>query len=106
MAVFQSLVTVRAPISPSECSDPAGVNPIIPECWTSLNINQHVIDWWATYNATCQKGISFAQCFLEMIDISLVGDLPEIEDQPEGLLHRVQYLLGLGLLQGILHRYW
>ncbi len=63
------LTVVNAQTDPNDCMNPGGVNGITPECWTALAINQHVTDWWATYNTTCHPGTPFAQCFLQILNM-------------------------------------
>ena len=60
---------VQAQIDSNDCQDPAGVNGISPACWNALEINTHVNNWWSTFNSTCRSGTSFAQCFLQIIDM-------------------------------------
>ena len=54
------------------CLDPAGIFPLNPSCWTTLNVGQYVTDWSVNHSATCLPGTPFAQCFLEFLDL---GDL-------------------------------
>ena len=69
LPLFQSLTSVQAQPQPSDCSDPAGIVPLNPQCWTALNISQHIMDWSATHNTTCQSGTPFASCFLRVLDM-------------------------------------
>ena len=64
--VALSFADVQTQSEDPGCSNPGGVNGITAECWTSLAINQHVTD---TYNATCHPGTSFAECFLQILDL-------------------------------------
>ena len=68
-ALFHRYIFAQAQVNPNDCQNPAGVNPISPACWTALAINQHITDWWATYNTTCRSGTPFAQCFLQVLDM-------------------------------------
>ena len=67
LLLVQSLT--RAQPKPSDCSDPAGIVPLNPSCWTALNISGHVMDWSTTHSSSCPTGTPFASCFLRTLDM-------------------------------------
>ena len=71
LSLFYGAASAQATVDPTNCMDPAGINGISPACWTALAINQHVTDWWATYEATCHPGTPFVQCFLQINNLGL-----------------------------------
>ena len=71
--LFQMSISASAQIlnftDTRHCSDPGGIEPLNPHCWNSLGVSQYLTNWSATYGKGCQPGISFAQCFLEVLNL-------------------------------------
>ncbi|KNB14164.1 hypothetical protein FOXG_13083 [Fusarium oxysporum f. sp. lycopersici 4287] len=64
--VFQALAqknTTAILKSLPKCA-PKAPTALVPECWVELEVEEYLIDWWATSEASCGS-LGFAQCFLK-----------------------------------------
>ncbi|KAM5363151.1 hypothetical protein ACJA88_013672 [Fusarium oxysporum] len=64
--VFQALAQKNTTVilkSLPKCA-PKAPTALVPECWVELEVEEYLIDWWATNEASCGS-LGFAQCFLK-----------------------------------------
>ncbi|OHW96845.1 hypothetical protein CSPAE12_04432 [Colletotrichum incanum] len=52
-------------VTVAQCS-PFSQDGILPECWETLEMNNHLNDWWSKNSARCKSANKgFAQCYLD-----------------------------------------